>query len=67
MNVHALSRLALSTVAALLGFATFAQAGPPLICHPIEIGQAKSWPFWILTRLSWCAWKPSAVPQSTLA
>jgi hypothetical protein len=45
MNVHALSRLALSTVAALLGFATFAQAGPPLICHPIEIGQAKSLPW----------------------
>ncbi len=45
MNAHALSRLALSTVAVLLGFTTFAQAGPPLICHPIEIGQAKSLPW----------------------
>jgi hypothetical protein len=30
----------------LLSFASIAQAGPPLICHPIEIGQAKSLP-WI--------------------
>lgn len=31
---------------AMLCFASIAQAGPPLICHPIEIGQAKSLP-WI--------------------
>jgi hypothetical protein len=29
---------------AMLCFANIAQAGPPLICHPIEIGQAKSLP-----------------------
>jgi hypothetical protein len=45
MNSQAFSRLAISTVALLLGFTTFAQAGPPLICHPIEIGQAKSLPW----------------------
>ena len=45
MNANALSRLSISTVAVLLGFTTFAQAGPPLICHPIEIGQAKSLPW----------------------
>jgi hypothetical protein len=45
MNAHAFSRLAISTVAVLLGFTTFAQAGPLLICHPIEIGQAKSLPW----------------------
>ncbi|PYX05401.1 MAG: hypothetical protein DMG85_15425 [Acidobacteria bacterium] len=45
MNSHAFSRLAMSIVAVLLGFTTFAQAGPPLICHPIEIGQAKSLPW----------------------
>jgi hypothetical protein len=33
-------------LAAMLCFASIAQAGPPLICHPIEIGQAKSLP-WI--------------------
>src|SRR5580658_5998544 len=45
MNAHAFSRLAISTVAVLLAFTTFAQAGPALICHPIEIGQAKSLPW----------------------
>ncbi len=39
-------RFAIALVAALLSFATIAQAGPPLICHSIEIGQAKSLP-WI--------------------
>src|SRR5260370_8727562 len=33
-------------VAAALCLATVAQAGPPIICHSIEIGQAKSLP-WI--------------------
>src|SRR5580704_2222720 len=32
-------------LAALLFLATSAQAGPPLICHTIEIGQAKSLPW----------------------
>jgi len=45
MNSHAFSRLAISTVALLLGFTTLAQAGPPLSCHPIEIGPAKSLPW----------------------
>ena len=45
MNSHAFSRLAMSIVAVLFVFTNFAQAGPPLICHPIEIGQAKSLPW----------------------
>jgi hypothetical protein len=45
MNSHAFSRLAVSVAAVLLGFTTFAQAGPPLICHPIEIGQAETLPW----------------------
>jgi hypothetical protein len=36
----------IALVAGLLVFANKAQAGPPLICHTIEIGQAKSLP-WI--------------------
>src|SRR5437899_9250884 len=40
------SRFAIALVVALLCFAVVAQAGPPLICHTIEIGQAKSLP-WI--------------------
>src|ERR1700730_4317968 len=39
-------RFAIILVAAVLCFASIAQAGPPLICHTIEIGQAKSLP-WI--------------------
>ncbi len=45
MNSRLFPRLAISIVVILLGFTTFAQAGPPLICHPIEIGQAKSLPW----------------------
>ncbi len=39
-------RFAGGLLAAVLCLATVAQAGPPLICHTIEIGQAKSLP-WI--------------------
>jgi hypothetical protein len=39
-------RFGIALVAAVLCFAVVAQAGPPLICHAIEIGQAKSLP-WI--------------------
>jgi hypothetical protein len=39
-------RFAIVLVAAVFCFANVAQAGPPLICHTIEIGQAKSLP-WI--------------------
>src|SRR5437763_3889426 len=39
-------RFAIAMVATSLLLATVAQAGPPLICHTIEIGQSKSWP-WI--------------------
>jgi hypothetical protein len=45
MNSHPFSRLAISLVAVLFVFTNFAQAGPPLICHAIEIGQAKSLPW----------------------
>jgi len=45
MNARTLSRIGISTVVVLLGFTTFAFAGPPLLCHPIEIGQAKSLPW----------------------
>jgi hypothetical protein len=39
------SRFAFTLIAAILSFAVIAQAGPPLICHTIEIGQAKSLPW----------------------
>lgn len=40
-----LSRLSLVLLAAMLGIAASAQAGPPLICHAISIGNAKSLPW----------------------
>ena len=46
MTSRAFPRLAISIAVVLVGFTSYAQAGPPLICHPIEIGQAKSLP-WI--------------------
>ncbi|HXM95175.1 MAG TPA: hypothetical protein VOA64_13140 [Candidatus Dormibacteraeota bacterium] len=39
------SRLLIATLFALLVLADTAQAGPPLICHSIEIGDAKSLPW----------------------
>jgi len=39
------TRFGIALVAAVLCFAVVAQAGPPLICHTIEIGQAKSLPW----------------------
>src|SRR5258706_4459854 len=44
-NIHS-CRFAGGLIGALLCLATVSQAGPPLICHTIEIGQAKSLP-WI--------------------
>src|SRR5260370_8039716 len=40
------SRFIIGLIASMLCLAAVAQAGPPLICHTIEIGQAKSLP-WI--------------------
>lgn len=44
MNLRVSSRLTISIAAVVVTFATYAQAGPPLICHRFEIGQAKSLP-----------------------
>jgi len=44
MHSQRFSQLALGIVA-VLGFTTVAFAGPPLICHAIEIGKAKSLPW----------------------
>ena len=45
MNSRAFPNLTIGIVAILVGFTTSAQAGPPLVCHPIEIGQAQSLPW----------------------
>jgi len=45
MKSPVFARLAFGTLSILLGLTTSAYAGPVLICHPIEIGQAKSLPW----------------------
>ncbi len=44
MKSRLFPHMVVGMTAALLGFATSLKAGPPLICHPIDIGQAKSLP-----------------------
>ncbi len=44
MRSMVIPRFLFAVVGVLFGFATNALAGPPLICHAIEIGQAKSLP-----------------------
>jgi hypothetical protein len=67
MNAHAFSRLGLSTVAVLLAFTTLAHAGPPLICHPLEIGQAKSLPWVELNYKRDTTYDLKKLSQDTLA
>jgi hypothetical protein len=38
-------RVAISIIVVTLGLSALAQAGPPLICHAIQIGEAKSLPW----------------------
>src|ERR1700752_3789826 len=45
MNSHRFTRSAIGILAVVLAFTTLALAGPPLICHPIEIGSAHSLPW----------------------
>jgi hypothetical protein len=45
MNLGVSSRLAIGLAAVMLGLTSSAMAGPPLICHPIAIGQGKSLPW----------------------
>ena len=40
-----LSRPCLAVLLFLLSAATFASAGPPLVCHPFDIGVARSLPW----------------------
>ncbi len=44
MKARMVLRTAIGTTAILIGLGSVALAGPPLICHPIEIGNAKSLP-----------------------
>ena len=45
MNLRTLSHLMIAAATVLFGFTSPAKAGPPLICHVIQIGDAKSLPW----------------------
>jgi hypothetical protein len=45
MNSHRFPRFAIAITAIVLSLSTIALAGPPLICHAIEIGPAKTLPW----------------------
>ncbi|HYV29202.1 MAG TPA: hypothetical protein VFA77_16835 [Candidatus Eisenbacteria bacterium] len=45
MNLRSLSHLMIAAATVLFGFTSPAMAGPPLICHVIQIGDAKSLPW----------------------
>jgi len=45
MNLRTLSHLIIAAATVLFGFTSPAMAGPPLICHVIQIGDAKSLPW----------------------
>jgi hypothetical protein len=67
MNSPVFARLAISITGILLGFTTSAQAGPPLICHPIEIGQAKSLPWVDWNQKGSGGYDPKNLARDTLA
>jgi hypothetical protein len=67
VNAHLLSRRALCIAAVLVGFTTFAQAGPLLICHPIEIGRAKSLPWVEFNHQGSTDYDPKNLTRDTLA
>jgi hypothetical protein len=67
MNSRAVSRLTITIAAIVVGFTTYAQAGPPLICHRIEIGQASSLPVLDWNRKDTAGYDLKNLTRDTLA
>jgi hypothetical protein len=67
MNSRAVSRLTITVAAIVVGFTTYAQAGPPLICHRIEIGQASSLPLLDWNRKDTAGYDLKNLTRDTLA
>jgi hypothetical protein len=68
MKSHTLSRFAVGVAAIVLGFSTFALAGPPIICHAINIGSAETLPWVDLSyRKGSGNYDLSNLPHDTLA
>jgi hypothetical protein len=67
MNSRAVSRLTITVAAIVVRFTTYAQAGPPLICHRIEIGQASSLPLLDWNRKDTAGYDLKNLTRDTLA
>jgi len=68
VTTHPLARFVTGIVAVLAGFTTFALAGPPLVCHPIDIGSAKTLPWVDLNyRKGDGGFDLNSLPKATLA
>jgi hypothetical protein len=68
MKSHTLSRFAVGVAAIVLGFSTFALAGPPMICHAINIGSAQTLPWVDLNYRNGSGnYDLNHLPQDTLA
>lgn len=68
MKSHTFSRLTVGATAIVLGFSTFALAGPPMICHAINIGPAQTLPWVDLNyRKGSGNYELNNLPQDTLA
>jgi hypothetical protein len=68
MTTHPFTRFVTGIVAVLAGLTTFALAGPPLVCHPIDIGSAKTLPWVDLNyRKGDGGFDLNSLPRETLA
>lgn len=67
MKSRVFSQLTVSVAVIVVGFTTYAQAGPPLICHAIEIGQAKSLPLLDWNRKDTAGYELKNLSRDTLA
>lgn len=67
MKSRVSASVAISSVAILLGLTIPAQAGPPLICRPFDIGQAKTLPTVELNQRGSGSYDVKNLAQDTLA
>jgi len=67
MNARLCSKSAIGTVAIVLALTASAFAGPPLICHRIEIGQAKTLPLIDWNRQGTAGYDLKNLTRDTLA
>jgi hypothetical protein len=67
MKTRRSATVVISSAAILLGLATLAQAGPPLVCHPFDIGTSKTLPPVDLNQKGRGSYDVNNLTQDTLA